>query len=118
MHGFVQGREAEGTTVGEDERMEKRASREKLLRYLERLAFYRPNDGIRIALEEGDLDVRRLRLEGVSEFRRHANGTVEVKFFDRLKALTLLMELQEEGEVPAGHGIRDFLEGLSGGEPG
>jgi len=93
--------------------MKEQKKSERVLRYLNRLAFYRPNDAIRIAMEEGEVDVRRLKLEGVSEFKRHANGAVEIKFFDRLKALELLLELQEErvgtGSLEAF--LRDVAEG-------
>lgn len=94
--------------------MGKKKSREEIIRYLERLAFYRPNDGIRIAFAEEPVDWRRLRLEGVAEFKRHANGTVELKFLDRLKALELLVRLQEE-RTEEGAGIENFLERLGGG---
>ena len=79
------------------------------------MAFYRPNDAIRIAMEEGDVDVGRLRLEGVSEFKRHANGAVEIKFFDRLKALELLLELEEEGARPTSS-LASFLAAAAEGE--
>ena len=47
--------------------MSRRKSREDLIGLLERLAFYRPNDAIRMAMEEG-VDIRKLRLEGVAVF--------------------------------------------------
>ena len=95
--------------------MSKRKSRDDLVAQLERLAFYRPNDGIRLALE-GEADVRRLRLEGVSEFKRQGNGTVELKFFDRIKALELLLALQQEDGAPSG-GVMEFLRRMGGEEP-
>lgn len=95
--------------------MSKRKSRDAVIAQLERLAFYRPNDGIRLAIE-GEADVRRLHLEGVSEFKRHGNGTVELKFFDRIKALELLLALQQEGETPSG-GVMEFLRQIGGEEP-
>ena len=94
--------------------MKEQQRADRALRYLKRLAFYRPNDAIRIAMEEGEVDVRRLKLEGVSEFKRHANGAVEIKFFDRLKALELLLELQEE-RAPTGT-LESFLKGVAEGE--
>ncbi len=94
--------------------MSKRKSRDDLVAQLERLAFYRPNDGIRLALE-GEADVRRLRLEGVSEFKRQGNGTVELKFFDRIKALELLLALQQEDGAPSG-GVIEFLRRMGGEE--
>lgn len=93
--------------------MSRRKSREDLIGQLERLAFYRPNDAIRIAMEEG-VDIRKLRLEGVAEFKCHANGAMELKFFDRTKALELLLAL--EGEHGDNGGLMGFLQQLSGGE--
>ena len=94
--------------------MSKRKSRDDLVAQLERLAFYRPNDGIRLVLE-GEADVRRLRLEGVSEFKRQGNGTVELKFFARIKALELLLALQQEDGAPSG-GVMEFLRRMGGEE--
>ncbi len=93
--------------------MSRRKSREDLIGLLERLAFYRPNDAIRMAMEEG-VDIRKLRLEGVAEFKCHANGAMELKFFDRVKALELLLAL--EGEPGDGGGLLGFLQQLSGGD--
>ena len=90
--------------------------REALLRQLEKLAFYKSNDAIRLALEGGRADVGRLRLEGVAEFKCHGNGAVEIKFVDRLKALELLLKLREELPEAGDKGVWDFLQGLGGGE--
>lgn len=93
--------------------MKRESTEKKALRCLHRMAFYRPNDAIRIAMEEGGVDVRRLKLEGISEFKRHANGAVEIKFFDRLKALELLLELQ--GEENRDGSLRSFLSAVEEG---
>ena len=65
-----------GGGCGEDENMKKSTGREKIIRYLERLAFYRPNDSIRMAMEGEGLDIRRLHLVGIAGFKLQANGTV------------------------------------------
>jgi len=96
-------------------KLPRRKSREEVLRYLEKLAFYRPNDGIAIAFAGEDVDWRRMKLEDVAEFKRHANGTVEVKFIDRLRALELLMRLQEPAAGDGG-GMERFIEQVCGGE--
>lgn len=95
--------------------MSKNKSRQQLIAQLERLAFYRPNDGIRLALEGGEADIQKLRLEGVAEFKRNSSGTVELKFFDRVKALELLLRLQGEDVAPGG-GMMDFLRQVAGEE--
>ena len=85
--------------------------REKLRRQLRRLAFCQPNDGIRVALGEGG-DLRRMRLEGVSEFKRGAGGAVEIRFFDRVKAMELLLALERE-EQGSQDGVGEFLRSLA-----
>lgn len=90
-------------------------SREEIIQYLEKLVFYRPNDGIRIAFTDEPSDLKNCHLEGISEFKRYANGTVEMKFLDRLKALELLVRLQGEPEAEGG-GLEAFLSAVSGGE--
>lgn len=93
--------------------MSRRKSREDLVEQLERLAFYRPNDAIRMAMEEG-VEIKKLHLEGVAEFKYHANGSMEMKFFDRIKALELLLAL--EGEQRGCGGLMGFIQQLNGGE--
>ena len=95
--------------------MSKNKSRQQLIAQLERLAFYRPNDGIRLALEGGGADIQKLRLEGVAEFRYNSSGTVELKFFDRIKVLELLLRLQGETAARQG-GMLDFLQQVAGEE--
>ena len=89
--------------------------RERLRRQLRRLAFSRPNDGIRIALGE-DADVEGMRLEGVSEFKRGAGGAIEVRFFDPLKAMELLLELEREDRAGQ-DGVGEFLRSLAEERP-
>ena len=114
MHASVQGCGGGGGGIEGMRRMKKCKSREEIIRYLERLAFYRPNDGIQIAFAQEPVDLKRFRLEGVAEFKRHANGTVELKFLDRLKALELLVRLQED-RTGGGPGLEAFLDAVSGG---
>ena len=94
--------------------MRKCTDRAAVIRCLEKLACYRPNDAIRLAMAEEGVDVGRLKLEGVSEFRRHANGAVEIRFFDRLKALELLAALSEDRDEDCG-GLQAFLAQVAGG---
>ncbi len=71
---------------------------------------------VRLAfLEPGNLEVvDRLDLTGVAEFKRNANGALEVKFVDRVKVLAMLRELldQEDGALEA---FLDELERPEGG---
>ena len=68
-----------------------------MLRQLARVAFCRANDGVRLVLTEGEAnEVKRLQLDGVSKVKRGKDGSVEVEFCDRVKALQLLYQLLGE----------------------
>ena len=88
--------------------------REELLRYLRKLAKCRNNDVMKLAfLEPEDRDMLdELDLTGVAELRRGANGTLEVKFVDRMKVLAMLRELLDED----GGSVEELLAALDGGE--
>lgn len=65
---------------------------------LERIAFGRINDAAEIALSENDSDYSRFDgydLYNVSEIKKVKGGGVEIKFFDRLKAIEQLTALNE-----------------------
>ncbi len=74
-----------------------RIRKEDVTRRLAELAFGKPNDCVRLALEEmpdlGDLDLSLL-----SEIKRSEKGMVEIKLIDRLKALEQLSASTEEGD--------------------
>ena len=71
-----------------------------------RLAFGSVSDAVRLLLHEaGDepLDLDRLDLFLVSDIKRPKGGGMEIKFFDRQKALERLEELQagtSDGALP------------------
>lgn len=83
--------------------------RGELLRYLRKLAKCRNNDVMKLAfLEPEDRDMLdELDLTGVAELRRGANGTLEVKFVDRMKVLAMLRELLDED----GGSVEELLGG-------
>ncbi|MCI9402695.1 MAG: XRE family transcriptional regulator [Oscillospiraceae bacterium] len=72
--------------------------REEVIEQIEALAASRINDAVRLAFlteeEMGLLD--RLDLSAVTELKRNSNGTVELKFLDRLAALQWLLERAAE----------------------
>ena len=72
--------------------------REHILTEIRRLVKGRVNDAVRLAyLDELDLDeIGKLDLSGIKEFKRSGNGTVEIKFVDRLEALQWLSEQAED----------------------
>ena len=66
---------------------------EKLfLQKLGKLAFCRSNDAVKLAFLGDDAlsQIDRLDLSALTEFHRLSNGTVEMKFIDRVKLLELL----------------------------
>lgn len=84
--------------------------REEILGEIDRLAKERVNDAVRLAyLGENELaEIGRLELSAVTEFRRSSNGTVELKFVDRLAALKWLLEQAEDD--PKGKALYEALE--------
>ena len=91
------------------ERGEARMKREHILKEVRRLAKGRVNDAVRLAfLSELDLDESgKLELSGVKEFKRSSNGTVELKFVDRLEALQWLLAQTED---PKGERLYEAIE--------
>lgn len=86
--------------------------RDKILEALRRVALSKPNDAISLALQPGDTHVGSLDLWGVSEFKISSAGAVEVKFLDRVKAISLLLESAGGGE----DGMSALLSALEAGD--
>lgn len=63
-----------------------------------RLAFGCANDAVTLVLDSdiGRQELSKLDLFNVAEIKRQKGGTVEIKFFDRLKALEKLAEIGED----------------------
>ena len=85
-------------------------SREEVFQKIEGLAMGRVNDAIKLAfLKDGGLEeLANLDLSAVTEFKRNSNGTVELKFVDRLAALQWLSE--RVGEDPRAERWFEALE--------
>ncbi|MBR4868693.1 MAG: terminase small subunit [Clostridia bacterium] len=81
--------------------LEKRLPLTESGRYgLERIAFGSTADAIRLLLSEMPPTAEELEtmdLFMISEIKRPKGGGVEIKFFDRLKAMELLCSLRDEG---------------------
>ena len=93
---------------------ETNVSREEVLRRMLHLAAGKANDPVKLAyLPEEDRDkLARLDLGCLTEFKRNANGTVEMKFVDRAAIFVRILEqLKEE----ANEGTAAFLRALDGG---
>ena len=82
-------------------------TRDDALRALAALAAGRANDCARLALEEAP-PVAELDLTLLQEIRRSANGTVEVRLADRLKATELLTALLAQDQT----GAEQFIASL------
>lgn len=72
--------------------------REEILEALKRAALSSQNDAVALALNPKDAYVKDLDLWGVSEFKVNSAGAVEVKFADRVKAVSLLLDRLNGGE--------------------
>ena len=85
--------------------------REDVIEALKRIAFGKTNGGVELAyLEQAtEQKIRRMDLAAVAEFKRGANGAVEVKFVDRVKALCALFEQLGSG---GGDETEEFLQAL------
>lgn len=94
--------------------MRRRKSVEKgdILQRMLELAARPVNDAVRLAyLAEGAQDeIAALDLGALSEFKRNANGTVEVKLCDRLAILESVLD--RLGEEEASGGVPAFLRAL------
>ncbi len=67
-------------------------NRVEILEALRKIALSDPNDALILAKEGPGAPGRRLDLWGLSELKIGSNGTVEIKFADRVKAISLLLE--------------------------
>lgn len=89
--------------------------RDLVIAGLSRLAFAPANDAVKLAFAEESLsadDIAQLDLFHISELRRDRSGKVEIKLFDRQKAMEKLLECagysDEKGAADA------LLRALSG----
>lgn len=83
-------------------------------RGLYRLAFGSVTDALRVMLCEGTLtpeDIEKLDFFNVAEVKRPKGGGLEIKFYDRLKALEKLEKLSSGEENPQS----SFIQALSDG---
>lgn len=84
--------------MGAEEKKRGEKDRRELLRCLRRLAKWKSNDVVKLLFldPEDPGGVDGLDLSGVTELKRNANGTFEVKLVDRVKVLDMLRQLLAE----------------------
>ena len=85
--------------------------RQNIINDLRRLAGSKANDAVKLAYltQEEAGQIGGLDLRALAEFKRGANGAVEIKLVDRLRALELLDRLSQREEDQA---LGSFLDGL------
>ena len=89
---------------------EKNAKNEEALTGLRRLAFGSVADAVNLAVNFGEsVDTHSLDLFSVSEIKYSAGKGVEIKFYDRLKALEKLAEIESVKEKS---GVTSIYEAL------
>jgi hypothetical protein len=66
---------------------------------LEKIAFGRVNDAVRLLFgeEPEPKELERMDFNNIAEIRRLKDGGLELKFYDRMKALECLKSLSENG---------------------
>lgn len=105
------------------DRMKKEVSftAEEVKAGLHRIAFASSADAVKLLLCEDyeTLDIEELDLFNVAEIKRPKGGGLEIKFFDRIKALERLGELsevsQDNSAVPFYEALEKSAASLSGG---
>ena len=92
----------------------------RVLRGYNRLAFGEIQDAVRLLFSDGidDAELDKMDLFNVAEIRRPKGGGMEIKFFDRIKALQCLERMETEAGQPS---LFEALEAgaraLNKGEP-
>ena len=88
--------------------------RQHVLAGLKRLAFSRVNDAVRLMLSDEPESIGSLDLFPVSAVKRDKNGSIELRFYDRQKALEQLLACASADDSQAA--AEAMLSALSGGE--
>ncbi|MGN1111600.1 MAG: terminase small subunit [Acutalibacteraceae bacterium] len=111
--GFTQNPEEKGLELLSDERViseikkgmerERELAKIKALKGLERIAFGSISDAVRLVCSDSPplLSLEGLDLFLISEIKKPKDGAMEIKFFDRLKALERLMQDGEQASPSA-----------------
>lgn len=97
-----------------------RKTKEKVLEGYRRIAFGDVTDPVRLLFcdEPAPRTLKSMDLFSISEIKRPKGGGMEIKFFDRIRALQCMQEMEAEENAPCGF-YQAFEEGAKalGGEP-
>jgi len=87
-------------------------SREDILQKMCCIAQAKANDPVRLAYLSGEQadEIGKLDLTALTEFKRSANGSVEIKLTDRLEVLETVLSLLNAGGQSQGE---QFLQALA-----
>ena len=90
--------------------------RAEILQQMWKLANAKVEDAVRMACfpEEEWGDVKKMDLNGVTEFKRGANGVIELKFVDRGKLLERLLDAVDHSGAEQ---VDRFLRAMEGDGP-
>ena len=90
-------------------------TREEILAQMWKLANAGAQDAVRMACFPEDEwgDVKKLDLNGVTEFKRGANGVIELKFVDRGKLMERLLDAVDHSGAEQ---VDRFLRAMEGDE--
>lgn len=101
----------------------KKAGNEEVICGLKRLAFGSVADCLKLILSSGEenFDIESMDFFNISEIKKPKGGGIEIKFFDRLKALDKLSEICENADddssMPFYEAIRKSAKALEGKTP-
>ncbi len=94
--------------------------RKRVMIGYERLAFGSTSDAFRLVMADSfdGISVERLDLYNVSEVKKPKDGAIEIKFFDRIKALEHLGDIPENTDKASAfyEVLSDCARGLEGSE--
>lgn len=78
----------------------------------ERLAFGNISDAIRLIFSEklNFDDIEKMNLFNISEIKKPRDGALEIKFFDRLRALEKLEQIDSDSDNDQNHSFYSALE--------
>lgn len=94
-------------------------SKRKIMRGYDKLAFGGISDAVRLMFcdDPNLLEIREMDLFNVAEIKRPRGGGMEIKFFDRIKAMQCLEQISDEREQGASGFYRALEQGVSCFQP-